>query len=104
MDQEIENRNKECEFRGIKWHPYVIGQGPSKRKIKHFYVVIHNTKIKTENFITALDLCMKIFILLNIPYPPESRAVWILLNKMFFNIKIDNLMTSRILQLLNDLK
>lgn len=103
MDKQIENRNEQCTLRGIKWHPYIIGQGPSKRKIKHFYVVIHNTKIKAENFLSALDLCMKFFIVLNIPYPPESRAVWILVNKIFYNIKVDPLMTSRIIQLVHNL-
>lgn len=104
IDQEIANRNECCEQRGIKWHPYIIGQGRSKRKIINFFVVVHNTKIKFDDFLTALEFCLKIYILLDIPYPPESKAVWVLLNRLFFAVKIDTQVTPRIYTLLNDLK
>lgn len=103
IDKEIENRNTICQMRGIKWHPYIIGQGSSKRKIKFFYVVCHDIKMKVDNFVSALDLCMKLFILLQIPYPPESRAVWIVVNRLFYKINVDGLMTSRYLQFLNEI-
>lgn len=103
LDTEIANRNKSCVTRGIKWHPYIIGQGRSKRKINNFLVVIHDTKIQCVNFMEALELCFHLYILLNIPYPPESKAVWILVNKLFLNVKVDHQMTPRIVELLSDL-
>lgn len=103
IDEEIANRNKSCVERGIKWHPYIIGQGRSKRKINSFVVVVHNTKIKCLDFLKALEMCLWLYVLLGIPYPPESKAVWILINKIFVNIKVSNQMTARIFELINDL-
>lgn len=104
LDGTISARNKVCLDRGIQWHPYIIGQGRSSRKIKTFHVVIHDTKLPCADFLTALQLCLYLFILLDIPYPPESKAVWLLVNHLFLNVKTDSLLTSRISQLINDLK
>ncbi|XP_037033170.1 uncharacterized protein LOC119072133 [Bradysia coprophila] len=104
MEAVINARNETCMNRGIKWHPYIIGQGRSARKIKTFIVVIHDTQIPCEDFLTALQYCLYLFILLDIPYPPESKAVWLLVNRLFLNVKVESLLTSRICQLINDLK
>lgn len=103
MEDVIRNRNETCELRDIKLHPYIIGQGLTHVEMKYFYVVIHDFKIKVKNFVTAVDLCIKLYVLLNIPYPPESRAVWILINKIFYDVKIRSSMTSRIFEFIGDL-
>lgn len=102
VDLVIENRKMQCFIRNIKCHPYIVGHGSSKYEIEHFYVVIGDFKLKVSDFVTALDLCLKMFILFDIPYPPESKAVWILLNKIFFDIKVDSIMTARICAKYND--
>lgn len=104
VDLVIENRKMQCFLQNIKCHPYIVGHGTSKYEIVHFYVVIGEFKLKVIDFVTALDLCLKMFILFDIPYPPESKAVWILLNKIFFNIKVDNIMTARMCAIYNDTK
>lgn len=86
VDLVIQNRNSQCSLYKIKQHPFIVGYGSSKYIILNFYVVIGDTKIKADDFVSALDLCLKMFILFKIPYPPESKAVWLLLNKIFFNI------------------
>lgn len=104
LDDLIELRERVCLNRKIKSHPYVVGFGPSILEMQHFYVVISNCKMKAESFLAAINLCMQYFILFDIPYPPESKAVWVLINKLFYNIKIDHLLTSRVVKLLHDLK
>lgn len=103
-DLDIVIANRKIQFREfkIKSHPYVIGVGATKLDLEHFYVVLDDYKIKMNGFIPALDLCLKMFILFGIPYPPESKAVWVMINKIFFNIKIESSLTSRIYTLFND--
>lgn len=103
VDIVIENRNIKCSLFKIKSHLFIVGYGSSKYKIVNFYVVIGDAKIRADNFVAALDLCFKMFILFNIPYPPESKAVWILLNKIFYNINVDSQMTARICAIYNDM-
>lgn len=99
----IANRRAQFKSKQIKPHPYIVGIGESKYKIEHFYVVIGEMKVKVSDFVTALDFCLKIFIILEIPYPPESRAVWIILNKIFFNVNVTSVMTARLCSLYNDI-
>lgn len=68
-----------------------------------FFVVMGENKVAVNGFVDALDVCLKIFILYKIEYPPESKAVWILLNKIFFNLEAGPLMTGRVCALFNDL-
>lgn len=103
IESVITNRRTTFVSNNIKSHPYIIGLGESKFKIKHFYVVLGETKVKVSDFITALDFCFKLFIIFKIPYPPESRAVWIILNKVFFDINVTSIMTARLCALYNDI-
>lgn len=75
LESIIQNRSKERVTGKIKWHPWIIGYRPSKFEMNHFYVVLDDKKVKTENFLSAVDLCIKIFAVFQIPYPPECSAV-----------------------------
>lgn len=102
LDLVIENRKTQCFESHIKTHPFIVGIGSTRYNFYHFYVVIANCKIKVKDFIDAIDLCLKMFILFQIPYPPESRAVWTLLNKIFFDVNIESKMTARVSAMYND--
>lgn len=104
VDFVIENRNIQCSLMKIPVHPFIVGHGTSKYIIQSFYVVIGENKIEMNNFVEALDLTLKMFITFKIPYPPESKAVWILLNKIFFDINVDQLMSARICEIHNSMK
>lgn len=103
QDRIIENRNTQCVANGVKWHPYIMGRGDSRLCINQFYVTLKDLKYKADTFLSALDLCIKIFAVLKIPYPPESKAVWVFINKVFYNADVAQLMSSRIFEHCNDL-
>lgn len=59
--------------------PYIIIVGHSFREIESYYVVVDNILYKLDNILQALDICFKIFMVLDARYPTECEQVWLFL-------------------------
>jgi len=80
-----------------------IGSGP--HNLEHFYVYVSGIFYKQPNILSALDLCFKVFFILNLKYPKECVLVWTFVQKYFFDIDLDTDIKSRSLsEFINDLK
>lgn len=124
IDKAIQQRKNLCISQNIE-HPFIIGvcvckeedrYAPNKKmripikftvgienvsQIEKFKVVFGASQFEYENFVTAVDICFKIYKTLNIQYP-ESKHVWTFLDQAFFKVSSDT--TSKISDVLNKLK
>ncbi|XP_048514049.1 uncharacterized protein LOC125501699 [Athalia rosae] len=64
--------------------PYVIVLGPRLSAIEHSYVNVDETLYLVESPLKAVDICYKIFQVLNATYPPQSEQVWLFLQKYVY--------------------
>jgi len=63
--------------------PFIIIVGPSVREIESYYVVVDDVLYKLDNILKAIDICFKIFMVLDAQYPIECEQVW-----LFFQLYI----------------
>jgi len=45
--------------------PFIIIVGPSVREIESYYVVVDDVLYKLDNILKAIDICFKIFMVLD---------------------------------------
>ncbi|XP_036148758.1 uncharacterized protein LOC105835274 isoform X2 [Monomorium pharaonis] len=84
-DIEIEiqqKRNKALELKQTV-QPFIIIVGLSLRQIDSYYVVVDDVLYKLDNILKAIDICFKIFMVLDAQYPTECEQVW-----LFFQLYI----------------
>ena len=85
MAEELENdSNKSDEF--VEKHilclqPYVIVVRETLDRTEDPYVNINKTMYSMEFSFKAIDICYKVFIVLNAKYPPGSELIWLLLQQ-----------------------
>ena len=68
--------------------PYVIVVGATLDKIEAPYVNINKTLYSIESPFKAIDICYKVFHVLNAKYPPESEQIWLLLQQCLYKFEI----------------
>lgn len=54
-------------------------------KILH-YTMINNTQYQLETAIRTIDLCFKLYHVLNLEYPPKAEQIWYFFEQYFFEI------------------
>lgn len=69
-----------------------------------FIVYYNEIKYKFDSLLPALDTCFKIFFVLNLKYPVSCRAVWLFIQKYFFDIPTKERVPPDVLILINLLK
>lgn len=52
----------------------------------HYYTIINDIQYQLETAIKAVDVCFKLYHVLNLEYPPEAEQVWYFLECYFFEI------------------
>ena len=61
--------------------PYVIIVGETLDRIEDPFVNINKTLYSMESSFRAIDICYKVFHVLNAKYPPGSEQIWLLLQQ-----------------------
>lgn len=52
----------------------------------------HRLKVDTNKLVDAVDICFKLFILLNLDFPPEARHIWSFFQAYVYKILPDQVM------------
>ncbi|XP_036331763.1 uncharacterized protein LOC118743286 [Rhagoletis pomonella] len=77
---------KKSMHRKEKIQPYLIVVGSDIKSLTEFYVNYGGALQKFHSFIAALDICFKVFHVLNLEYPRESSLMWYFLQKQIYKI------------------
>lgn len=84
--------------------PYIIIAQKDELPIR-FYVAAYDAVYPFETFVGALDMLFKTFFSLNVPYPVIVRAIYVFIQKLFYNIHVeekDKKTTSAVDKLINN--
>lgn len=101
----MEHRKVKAASMGVCVQPSVYLVGDNVSNIDASYVAIDSVLYKLETPLSAVDCCFKVFWALNAKYPPESQHIWLLIQKLVYNIvtKQDKNLTS-VNTIITDLK
>lgn len=72
---------------GSTVQPYVVivgdvnGQDPL-----YYYTIINDIQYQLETAVKAIDLCFKLYHVLNLEYPPEAEQIWYFFEQYFFEL------------------
>lgn len=84
--------------------PMICAIGNDIFDLKEYFVYFSNIFYKFENIVKSVDICFKLFQVLDLKYPCDSKLVWTLIQQYFYNIKLKSDEKSGSLSaLLNDL-
>ncbi|KAF0721282.1 Uncharacterized protein FWK35_00028828, partial [Aphis craccivora] len=81
MEDYIISRRNE----NVPIQPFIIICGTTF-KPKEIIIFFDCIKYKMFSFISAIDICFKIFHIFNLEYPVESYIVWLFIQKYFYDI------------------
>lgn len=77
-----ENYNRKL----LTCQPIVIAVGPTTKDLHDFYVIFDNIKYKFSSLLKAIDVCFKVYSVLNASYAQECEQLWTFLQKYFYKI------------------
>jgi len=62
---------------GSTVQPYVVVVGDiDGQDSTYYYTIINNTQYRLETAVKAIDLCFKLYHVLNLEYPPKAEQIW----------------------------
>lgn len=64
--------------------PFIIIVGLSLREIESYYVVVDNILYKLDNILRAIDICFKVFMVLDVQYPIECEQIWLFFQQYIY--------------------
>ncbi|XP_037940459.1 uncharacterized protein LOC119673270 [Teleopsis dalmanni] len=70
--------------------PYLIVEGNPSEGLKSFYIYLSGTIYKFNSFLDSLDICFKLYHVLNLKYPKVCEIPWTLIQKYLFEIDTVN--------------
>ncbi|XP_073846869.1 uncharacterized protein [Musca autumnalis] len=68
--------------------PLIVVVGDNNINIHEIYVHFHVALYEMPDFMTALDCCMKIYRVLNLPFPASNEYVWTFIQRYFYEIQL----------------
>lgn len=87
----------------VELHPIIFciqkGNG-----LQQFVVAFHQSLYNCRRLSDAVDVSFKIYSVLHIDYPKESRQFYVFLNKMFYDINLNMRKSAKVLILSNKIK
>lgn len=86
LPNEIRNYRKNLKSRGLRLQPLVVFVGPSITDVTASYVQIDTIRYKLRTPLAAIDTCFKAFHAVDAAYPVESQAVWLLIQRFFYEL------------------
>lgn len=81
LKDQVEKIKKFAVEKGLKVQPFIISTSTQ------FGVYFNDIYFMSDSFLCAVDLCFKIFFVLNLKYPPQCIKVWRFLQYYFYEIK-----------------
>ncbi|XP_071573280.1 uncharacterized protein [Temnothorax nylanderi] len=75
--------------RGFNLQPTLIFVGPSLCNIIASYIQVDTVRYQLHTPLTALDTCFKAFFALDAAYQEECRAVWLFLQRYFYDLYLE---------------
>lgn len=85
--------------------PIICAIGNDIFELKEYFVYFADIFYKFENIVKSIDICFKIFQVLDLQYPCDSKLVWTLIQQYFYDIKLkSDVKCGTLFALLNDLK
>lgn len=66
--------------------PVIIAFGDTLLNVNEFFVCVDGNKYKCDTFLSALDLCFKVFQVLHLKYPEYCSSVWLFIQRYFYEI------------------
>lgn len=101
----IKDRTNECLAEERKLQPFVIVVGANLFALKEFYIFFYDTSFKCKSFLQAIDVCFKLFFVLNIRFPVECELLWLFIQQFIYEIKLKtDLSNAKLLTVCSDLK
>lgn len=79
-----EDTIKRCKELNLTIQPYIIIVGSSLKEINKSYVCIDDILYDTSSTVEAVDVCFKIFHVLQLYYPIASEHLWLLIQKCIY--------------------
>lgn len=83
LEHKIEERRTKVKNLSSTIQPFLVIVGESEA----IYVVIDSFKYKLNTAVEGFDVCFKSFFALGLQYPPESKQVWMFIQKFIFKIE-----------------
>jgi len=71
---------------GATVQPYLIVVCPDGKTLDAVYVVIDLFVYRLSSILEGLDVCFKSFFALNSEYPIEAQDIWLLIQKVLYEI------------------
>lgn len=68
--------------------PVNVVVGPITSSEASFYTVLGKQHYRANTLMDALEMSYKLFFALSLPYPEESKIVWLLLQTIFMKITL----------------
>uniref|UniRef100_A0A8D8R195 SAM domain-containing protein n=1 Tax=Cacopsylla melanoneura TaxID=428564 RepID=A0A8D8R195_9HEMI len=87
LQSDILGRVKKLEELGCTLQPFVAFVGEIVDPKEVFVVVSTKYKYKVESISRAVDICFKIIQATNVEYQSESKDVWLVIQRGFYNIR-----------------
>ncbi|XP_036321085.1 uncharacterized protein LOC118736993 isoform X2 [Rhagoletis pomonella] len=85
--------------------PIICAIGMSLFESNEYFVYFANIFYKFDNVIKCIDVCFKIFHVLNLKYPSECKSIWFFVQQYFYDIALESHEKSTSLcAILSDLK
>lgn len=66
--------------------PYILIEGPTLMNIQTIYVVVDKIRFQVNSILKAIDLTFKLFHVCNACYPKQSEYLWLLIQKVIYQI------------------
>lgn len=87
LDEEVANYIKICSERGFAHSPCIFSEGENWLNIvTHWVFVGEGQYFPTTTCREALSLCFSVIWSLNYPYPPEALTLWLIIQRLVYNI------------------
>ncbi|XP_037727820.1 uncharacterized protein LOC119558375 [Drosophila subpulchrella] len=105
LQTHLKNLTENCYSGKQKLQPFICSVGTSPFYLTEFSVYLSGVFYRMPNLLRSIEVCFKIFFVLNLEYPPECTLVWSLIQQHFYEIHLKSDKKSKALsELLNDFK
>lgn len=85
--------------------PIICCVGSTRFDIEATYVYYADIFYKTDNIVIGLDICFKLFHVLDLEYPDECKNVWMFLQDFIYDIPLkDSDKNTTLATILTDIK
>lgn len=81
---------------------FLCAVGDDHLTLREFYVYFSGIFYKLGNIVKSIDICFKIFQILDLEYPAPCKQVWVFIDQYFYTIS--KFKDSSVATFINDLK